>query len=183
MLGLAKGVLTDGMVDETEAGLLRDWVRAHPDVAGAWPGKVLAKRFFRIFEDGQVDTEEQEDLAGLLQELVGGEAGLIGGEQAVSELPFDRPQPEIEFIHHFFVFTGRFAFGPRAECEKEVRRLGGWVEKGITKGTDYLVVGTFGSRDWAQSSFGRKIEKAVAYREAGEPIRIVTEDHWAAAFL
>ena len=55
------------------------------------------------------------------------------------------------------------------------------MESGITKATDFLVVGTFGSRDWAQTSFGRKIEKAVAYRDAGEPIGFVTEDHCAAA--
>lgn len=47
----------------------------------------------------------------------------------------------------------------------------------ITRRTSYLVIGTFGSRDWVHTAFGRKIEKAVSYREA-VPLRIVAEEHW-----
>jgi hypothetical protein len=46
--------------------------------------------------------------------------------------------------------------------------------------TNYVVIGTFGSRDWVHTSFGRKIEKAVDYRTKGYPLAIITEDHWAA---
>jgi hypothetical protein len=42
-----------------------------------------------------------------------------------------------------------------------------------------LIVGTFGSRDWVHTSFGRKIEKAVTYRRAGQRLAIISEDHWA----
>ena len=52
------------------------------------------------------------------------------------------------------------------------------VQENITKRTSFLVIGTFGSRDWVHTAFGRKIEKAVSYREAGVPLRIVAEDHW-----
>jgi hypothetical protein len=43
------------------------------------------------------------------------------------------------------------------------------------------VIGTFGSTDWVHTAFGRKIEKAVSYRDAGVLLRIVGEDHWASA--
>jgi len=43
------------------------------------------------------------------------------------------------------------------------------------------VLGTFGSRDWVHTSFGRKIETAIRYRDKGAPIAIVSEDHWAAS--
>jgi hypothetical protein len=48
----------------------------------------------------------------------------------------------------------------------------------VTKRTDYLVIGTFGSRDWVHTSFGRKIEKAVSLRGSGSGIAIAVEDHW-----
>ena len=80
-----------------------------------------------------------------------------------------------------YVFTGKFAFGTRRDCEREVEKRGAVCEPNITKRTSFLVIGTFGSTDWVHTSFGRKIEKAVSYRDDGVPLRIVGEDHWADA--
>ncbi len=46
----------------------------------------------------------------------------------------------------------------------------------VTKSLDYLVVGGMGSAEWKHGSYGLKIEKAVTYREAGVPLRIVHEE-------
>ena len=44
----------------------------------------------------------------------------------------------------------------------------------------YLVIGDIGSKDWSHSSYGRKIEKAVEYRDTKDTgISIVCESHWA----
>jgi hypothetical protein len=43
------------------------------------------------------------------------------------------------------------------------------------------VIGEYATDAWQNSSFGRKIEKAVAMREAGSPISIVSEAHWRLA--
>jgi hypothetical protein len=75
----------------------------------------------------------------------------------------------------------RFAFGPRKACEEATTDLGGQAKRKVTLETDYVVIGTFGSRDWVQSSFGRKIEKAVEYRENYGSPAIISEDHWAGA--
>jgi NAD-dependent DNA ligase len=76
------------------------------------------------------------------------------------------------------VFTGKFAFGTRADCQRQVTKLGAVCNSDVTRSTDYLIIGTFGSRDWVHTSFGRKIEKAVQYREAECRLSIVGEDHW-----
>jgi hypothetical protein len=60
-------------------------------------------------------------------------------------------------------------------------KRGGLCEANVTKRSTFLVIGTFGSRDWVHTAFGRKIDKAVSYRSAGTPLRIVAEDHWAGA--
>lgn len=180
MLGLAKGVLSDGVVTRDEALALLNWSEDHLDVVSVWPGRVLHQRLRRIFSDGKVTDDERKDLAELLTLLVGGDAGMIGGETTSTELPLDDPRPLIEIPDRVFVLTGRFALGPRPACEEELRRIGGWPERSVTKRVDYVVIGTFGSRDWAQTSFGRKIEKAVHYREKYGHPAIISEDHWAA---
>jgi NAD-dependent DNA ligase len=79
------------------------------------------------------------------------------------------------------VFTGRFAYGTRKQCDREVLERGGAVDGGVTKRTTFLVIGTFSSRDWQQSSYGSKIVRAVELRDAAVPLKIVGEDHWANA--
>lgn len=180
MLGLAKGIVADGVVNEDEAMALMTWADNHPELAMAFPGNVLYRRLGRIFDDGYASEEECEDLRGLLQELAGGEGGMVGGETASTGLPLDDPQPQVEIPDRVFVLTGRFAYGTRKACEEAVRRVGGWVEPNVTQRTDYLVIGAFASRDWIQTSYGRKIEKAMDYRERFSVPRIVAEEHWVA---
>ena len=181
MLGLVKGVLADGSVSEEEAAHLHTWLANHPDAVEQWPVDVLAARLERIFADGRVTEAERQDLAELLHSIVGGNAGIIVGEDASTELPLDIPPPQIVWTGSVFVFTGKFAFGPRAACERQAQQLGAACEEDVTRRTTYLVIGTFGSRDWIHTSFGRKIEKAVEYRQSGSSLAIVGEDHWAGA--
>lgn len=181
LLGLAKGLLADGVIVPEEALLLASWVRNHPDATGVWPCNVLAERLKAIFADGMITDEERTDLRGLLSDLVGGKAGVLAGEDAATALPVDVPAPKMDFAGKTFVLTGKFAMGPRSVCEKLTTRAGGKCESDITRRTSYLVIGTFGSRDWVHTSHGRKIERAVEYRSAGQALAIVQEDHWADA--
>jgi NAD-dependent DNA ligase len=179
-LGLAKGLLADGVVSADEADMVRDWVEAHPDVHEVWPINAVVRRVRQVYQDGYIDPTEQKDLAALLTAVVGGNAGMIVGHDAPTDLPLDHPQPVLQWTGYVFVFTGQFAYGTRRDCEREVQHRGGICEKSVTVRTRYLVVGTFGSRDWAHTSFGRKIQKAVQYRDSKRvPIAIVGEDHWA----
>jgi hypothetical protein len=41
------------------------------------------------------------------------------------------------------------------------------------------VLGTYVTSSWAHETFGRKIEKAIEYRDNGLPLIIITEEHWA----
>jgi hypothetical protein len=181
MLGLVKGLLADGVVNDAEAAHLATWAAHHPDAAEQWPIPALKARLDQVFADGRIDDVERRDLAELLEAIVGGTAGIIVGDDAATELPLDEPAPEIRWSGSVFVFTGKFAFGPRAECQREAIALGGECEQNITRRTRYLVLGTFGSRDWVHTAFGRKIQQAVEYRAGGVPLAIVGEDHWARA--
>jgi NAD-dependent DNA ligase len=178
-LGLAKGLLADGIVSAHEAAVVAQWIAAHPDAAEQWPISVLAARVERIFQDGAVDDDERVELAEILSEIVGGTGGVIAGDDAATSLPLDSPPPTLVWSGAVLVFTGKFAFGSRAECQRHAALLGASCEGAVTRRTTHLVIGTFGSRDWVQTSFGRKIEKAVESRATtGRPL-IIGEDHWA----
>src|SRR5690349_5267316 len=120
MLGLVKGVLCDGVVTDAEALLLRSWTSQHPDATEQWPVNVLKARLDAIFADKKVDDVERQDLKDLLDSIVGGTAGIIAGKDAATELPVDRPPPDFVWMDSVFVFTGKFAFGPRNACERAV---------------------------------------------------------------
>ncbi len=181
LLGLARGLLADGTVTEGEASLLHDWVARHQDALEHWAVRMIHHRLMTHFEDGVIDDAERADLKLLLDQLVSGELSAVCDTDAATTLPLDQPPPTLAWVGMTYVFTGKFAFGTRRDCEREVEKRGGACESTITKSTSFLVIGTFGSRDWVHTAFGRKIEKAVSYRDDGVRLRIVGEDHWADA--
>lgn len=179
MLGLVKGVIVDGVVTEGEAQFLAHWINANPEAARIWPGNVLARRLQKIFADRVVDEEERDDLLGLLQSVTGETLGMPENENPSTRLPLDDPAPALSFDGTLYVFTGRFVYGTRAACQASVVERGGECASDITRKTDVVVIGDLGSRDWIHTSFGRKIQKAVEYRDHGVGLAIVSEEHWA----
>jgi hypothetical protein len=181
LLGLAKGMLADGVVNDQEATYLFEWGTNHPDALNKWPVNLIFTRLRQFFHDGRIDEHERAELQELLAALVGGTASLLLGYDGATTLPLDTPPPLMAYgPDEVYVFTGRFAYGPRHICEKEVTDRRGTCEDNITRRTSFLVIGTFGSRDWRHSAFGRKIVRAVELRDSGFALRIVGEDHWAA---
>lgn len=180
LLGVIRGVLLDGEVSEKEVRALSQWCDKYPEVAAEWPSREIAARLDAILADGLVTNEEREDLAALLAKASGEEAE-IPGQRKSTTLPLCDPAPEVLFANRTFVLTGQFVTGTRANCEAEVIRRGGRCASGMSKRVDFLVIGELCSRDWAHTTYGRKIEAGVDLRSNGAPLRIVGEEHWAAA--
>lgn len=180
LLGLAKGILSDGVVRDEEARFLDRWGANHIDALQQWPMSLIFGRLRQILSDGQVDEDERSELQEILGALIGGTTSLLLGYEGATTLPLDTPAPLICYgPDEVFVFTGKFAYGTRRNCEQEVTERSSHCESNVTRRTTFLVIGTFGSEDWAHTSYGRKIDKAVQLRASGFPIRIVGEDHWA----
>jgi NAD-dependent DNA ligase len=85
----------------------------------------------------------------------------------------------LTFQDRLYCFTGTFNFGQRKHCAAEVIVRGGSCG-GITKQTDFLVIGAYATESWKHSSFGNKILRAVELKASGVPISIVSEEHWVA---
>ena len=181
LLGVCKGIICDGVVNDDEAISLRAWIRGHPDVVVQFPGNVLYERLLRTFENGEIDGDERIELEEMLRDLVGDDIERDTLLNGPTRLAYDDPLPVLTFRGWEYVFTGKFAAGTRRHCERAVLDRGGFVAATLTGRTKCLVVGSFASDAWIQSAYGTKILDAVERREAGHAIHIVPESHWVAA--
>jgi NAD-dependent DNA ligase len=181
LVGICTGILADGEVNENEAIFFAEWVRKHAPAEPVWPFTDILQRIERIFADGVCDVEERAELKDVMEALCGfTEQPLPMAENLSTTLPLCVPQPHpLVFTSQQFVVTGKFAYGARSAVFEAIEALGGSpTDAAPTKTTNYLVVGVFASRDWINTSHGRKIEKAVQLREKGTGINIISEEHW-----
>lgn len=180
LLGICTGLMADGKLNEQEVRFLDLWLKDNEDIAALWPGDVIARRIRDVLADDIVTDAELEHLQDTLKELIGGtlqDTGVIGGLSTRLPINDDRASP-INFKDTSFCFTGNFLFGTRAACERAITQRGAIALENVKKDLEYLVVGTMVSSDWANTSHGRKIEKAVEYQNKGCPILIISEEHW-----
>lgn len=178
LIGLSKGILADGKVNQSEAEFLLSWLVQNKQSTSNPIIENLLEKVEVMLEDGILDSEESEELKNVLRSI-SGESSEIGELSKTTSLPIDLPAPDIQFEGATFLFTGTCAYGTRKECQLVIEKLGGLNIKNVTKNLNYLVLGTYVTDSWAHETFGRKIEKAMEYRETGIPLVIVTEEHWA----
>ncbi len=178
LVGIAQGILADGVVETAELVYLRQWIVENGDMATAWPGSVIYAKIQEIAAEGSPSAEDRAHFAVILRKLIGGDAADLAEASSPTQLGLDDVD-RVEFDGSTFCFTGEFVFGPRSTCEQFTQRRGGIVQSGITKKLRYLVVGGMGSAEWKGGSFGNKIMKAQQYKYSGVPILIVHEDIWS----
>ncbi len=181
LIGLCKGIVADGVINSEEALFLQDWLEHNRESRGVWPASVLYPRIQSMLADGTLDNEEERELLGLLVQVSGGNPKFLDAHSLTSTLPLNSPIPSIVIPGNSFCFTGKLLYGSRTHCEEEISSRGGKILGGVSQDLNFLVIGLIGSRDWVHSTFGRKIEKAVAYRSKGVSLSIVAEEHFVNA--
>ena len=180
LIGLSKGLVADGQVNQAEAEALLTWLVQSRQATDNPVVVNLLDRVSAMLQDNALQQDEASELLALLQQLAG-EKSEVGELAKPTTLPIDTPPPAVTFPNHSFVFTGTCVYGTRKQCQAATARLGGDIGGSITKAVNYLVLGTYVTDSWAHETYGRKIEKAMQYREQGVPIAIITEEHWANA--
>ena len=95
-------------------------------------------------------------------------------------ISFDNPPPPVVFEYRFFCFTGHFLFIKRKQCETAVIERGGLATP-HWKVPSYLVIGAglYEIMDKPQMCLNNKMEWALTARAAGQPISIISEEHFA----
>mgnify|MGYP001548731058 CR=1 FL=1 len=177
LIGLSKGLIADGSVNQAEAEFLYNWLIQNKGLTENPLIINLYEKVSSMLEDNELDSDESDELFKILHKL-SGDSSEIGEVAKTSSLPLDEPMPPVEFSGKSFLFTGLFAFGNRKKCQEQVDSLGGTNANSVTKNLDYLVLGTYVNNNWAHETYGRKIEKAVANRNNGLPVAIISEQHW-----
>ncbi len=179
LIGLSKGILADGVVNQSEAEALLSWLEVNKATLGDHPyTNGLLARLHEMFWDDVLDDEEVQELHDILDSLSGG-ISEFGEMSRSATLPLDRPVPRVVFPSRNFLFSGQFVYGNRRDCEQAVLERGGEVLKGVTRRLDYLVIGVYTTPTWKHDSFGNKIRKAMEYRDTGKSqLAIIGEEHW-----
>ncbi|MCX5515520.1 NAD-dependent DNA ligase [Kaistia algarum] len=176
LIGISRGLVADGIVNQAEAEFLQRWLAAN-FIAGDQP---LIRDLYNLvagfLQDGVLDDEERATLFDTLREFTA-EQFELGELLKPTTLPLCRPAPKLVFYGKQYCFTGTFVYGQRKACEEAVLERGADVGS-LTQGTDVLVIGSYVTDSWKHSSFGTKILRAAEWRSKGRPISIVSEDHW-----
>lgn len=178
MMGLIGGMVADQQLHDLEIEFLSTWLTENSRVTQTWPGFVVARKVEEVLEDGIVTSSERDHLLKLLTEMSANEFALTGSTSPeVTGLPIN-DSVTVDLRNAGVCHSGEFLFGTRASCERLTLKAGGMPVDAITKKTDILVVGTRVSPNWAHSSFGRKIQKAMELQENGHSIEIISERRW-----
>lgn len=180
MVGICRGLLADGHVNQQEAEFLKGWIERNAPFVKEYPFAQIYRVLADILHDGVIDQDESADLHDTLIRFVGGEAfdDVAQTASLSTSLPIDDPEPVLVYPDSIFVVTGTFSFGARKLVTKEIESRGGELGTAPSRKTKFLVVGELGSRDWLNSNAGTKIQKAVELRGNGHPLAIVSEAHW-----
>ena len=163
LIGISKGIISDGVVSQSEAEFLLNWL-ANNQFTDSLIFDQLLIRIYNMLRDGHLDKDEQTELFQYLVAFVG-DPGSLGEILKSTTLPLDDPQPEVDIEGNTFAFTGTCAYGTRKQCREFVEERGGITLSNVTRQLDYLVIGTYVTKSWMHESYGRKIEKAMEYRE------------------
>ena len=180
LLGLCRGLIADGKIDQREADTLHLWLTAHEMIVENPVMLEFRKKLEPFLAKKYDDRGNSELLIKLLSGLVGGQME-VGECLSATTLWLDDPPPEVVFEGRRFCLTGKFSHGKRSECEGEIKTRGGICQASPSGKTHYLVIGSYATGAWIQSAYGRKIEKAVALRADGWPLQVVSEEHWLAS--
>lgn len=176
LIGLARGLIADGAINQQEVEFLQKWLVSNGGVSDQPIIRTLYKRVSQILADGIVDEVEKVELIDTLGRFADGSFEL-GETLKATSLPLNAPAPQLTFQGQAYCFTGTFNFGQRKHCEEAVISRGALAGE-LSKKTNVLVIGVYATDSWKHSSFGNKILQACEMRDGGHPIVVVSEEHW-----
>lgn len=178
LLGMVTGMVADGQLHDLEIKMLSTWLTSYPEATTEFPGSVIARKVTEVLNDRIITEDERAHLMEVLLGLASTDFSVTGSAAPeVATLPID-DNIDVHFSDAMVCFTGEFLYGTRAACERLVLKLGARYADTVSRKVNILVIGTKVSDDWAHTSFGRKIQKAMELRDQGHPIEIISERRW-----
>lgn len=186
--GLIHGIMADGKLTDKEIVALNQWLTDNDYLQGTYPFDEILSLTSAMLADHKISPDERDTLMAFFSNFIDFRDSYNLMEPDFKKL---REQysvqgicafcPEIEFEDKVFCFTGASYKATRAELADIVSTHGGLLRDGVSRKTNYLIVGNDGNPCWAYSCYGRKIEEAINLRREGFKLQIVNEtDFWDA---
>ncbi len=180
LLGFLSGISADGMLCDMEIERLSSLLQQDKALTRMWPASAIKKRLDAILADDIVDEEERKELLDLIK-AISGQSMLDTGLAYGMSADFSTTQDGRMCVDGKRIcFTGKFLSGTRKVQEQRALALGAEVKGSVSKSIDILVLGAIASRDWRFTSYGRKIESALSFRDEGIKLEIINEELWNA---
>ena len=179
LLGIARGIMADKELMNSEIRFLRDWLEERFAMTSSFPGNVIYDRVKEVLEDNVVTEEERSHLVSTLNMLIEDRLEDLAEQVDLTELWFDEVGL-IEFNKTRFCLTGNFVYGPQDVCETAIEQRGGIVTPTMGDESQFLVVGGLGVDEWRNGGLGAKIESAMRLRATSRSVKIIPEDSWVA---
>lgn len=184
--GILYGILSDGTINYAELEFLKKWLNDHYHLETMFPYDEVYSLLHTVMEDGELDLNEQRLLTAFFSDFIDASSSYNINAEEMNQLKTEMNisgicalGPNIELEGKMFCFTGVSTQKKRSEIAEIIVNKGGLFNSGITKKTDYLIVGAGGNPCWAFSCYGRKIEQAIELRKQGKNIVIAHEvDFW-----
>jgi|GEM_PF-3246700 len=189
--GFLHGIIIDRKINDKEVYGLRQWLDGFEEYKSIWPFSEVWNLLEAILADGVIDEEERTYLINFCKEFsdrpIDG-AILYDDIYKAAFMKNDAPvlKPvtaicdqveKIEFKGKTFCFTGAAKSGKRRDLEDAVEKAGGFFTSNVTPYLNYLVIGAKSSPCWVYSTYGRKVEQAMKFRQnQPEPLILHEED-------
>jgi hypothetical protein len=177
LLGLARGLMADQELTDSEIRFLDDWLEDRYSMTSSFPGNVIHERIKDVLEDGVVTEEERSHLVETLNMLIEDRLEDLAEQVDLTELWFD-DVGLIDFNKARFCLTGNFVYGPEDVCRTAIEQRGGIVTPSVGDESQFLVVGGLGVDEWRSGGLGAEIEVAMKLRAKGKSVKIIPEDSW-----
>lgn len=175
LTGIVTGIVSDGHLHDNEVLFLRTWLTEQQEAATVFPGSVIARKVSDVLADGVITPQERDYLLETLHALASNNFSLTGSASPeVTQLPIN-DAVTINLPDSIVCLTGEFLYGTRAACERLILTTGAMCTDSVSKKVDILAVGHKVSPNWAHTSYGRKIQRAIELQEDGHPIEIISE--------
>jgi NAD-dependent DNA ligase len=167
-IGICKGVLADNEFNESENNTLIKWLNE----------KQINDLQVKEIQKNLTNNNDLKNLQDMLKRYIGYDMQEFGIMNASTSLPIEKMLLPIKFKDKSFCLTGKFAsaIGNREKIASLIKDQNGIIKSNVILDLDYLVIGELGNQDWIHSNSGRKIEKALKYREKNKTgIKIISE--------
>lgn len=181
--GMIHGIMADNDISYKEIQQLMEWLKENNFLQGTYPFDEIYSLLTPILENGVIDSDEKNMLRAFFATFIDIRSSYNLNEFELKELQESysiggicATDPVIEFTDKTFSFTGTSTHGTRKEIAEMITNKGGIFNNGVTKKTDFLIVGGEGNPCWAFSCYGRKVEKAMELRKQGQKIILVHEE-------